>query len=158
MAFESFPIEAGHVLAFARAVGDPNPVFVDADAAANAGLAGVAAPPTFVQAGAQFDPDYALRPRPDVPWFGSGSGPGFANSNGGGLHAEQHFEYHRPLLVGDVLTASSTEGRTWEKTGRRGGRLTFFERVTVYRDASGEPVVTARLVGVTTEKTGQGDA
>ena len=34
MAIEQFPIEAGHVLMFARAIGDPNPIYADADVAA----------------------------------------------------------------------------------------------------------------------------
>src|SRR5881394_2254920 len=107
MAIERFPIEAGHVLMFARAIGDPNPVYADADVGV------VPAPPTFVTASAQFDPDYPLRPKVGEPWFGSGreatgakptvpSGGGGSEGGGGGtsLHAEQHYEYHRPLVVG----------------------------------------------------------
>jgi acyl dehydratase len=68
MAVERFPIEAGHVLLFARSIGDPNPVYADAEAAGEAGA--ILAPPTFVQASAQFDPDYPLRPRIGQPWMG----------------------------------------------------------------------------------------
>ena len=32
---------------------------------------------------------------------------------GGGLHAEQHYVYHRPVRAGDVLSASVREGRRW---------------------------------------------
>jgi hypothetical protein len=71
---------------------------------------------------------------------------------GGGLHAEQHYTYHRPLRSGDVLTATVRDGETWEKQGRRGGKLIFGESITEYRDANGELVVTARGVGVRTEK------
>jgi acyl dehydratase len=152
MAIGRFPVEAGQVLAFARAIGDENPVYQDERAAEKAGLSDLAAPPTFVQASAHFDPDYPLRPNPGVEWFGSGRGPGTHDKRGAGvLHAEQHYEYHRPLVVGDVLTATETPGKVWEKTGRRGGKLVFSEQVTVYRGASGEPVVTARLVTVRTE-------
>ena len=42
--------------------------------------------------------------------------------------------------------------RTWEKEGRRGGRLQFSETTIEYRTLSGELVVTARGVGVRTEK------
>jgi hypothetical protein len=152
MAIGSFPVEAGQVLAFARAIGDESPVYRSAAAAAEAGLAGIPAPPTYVQASAHFDPDYPLRPNPEMEWFGSGAGPGTHDPCGAGvLHAEQHFEYHRPLLVGDVLTATVTPGETWEKTGRRGGKLVFTEQTTVYRDATGAPVVTAQVVAVRTE-------
>ncbi|HVS12951.1 MAG TPA: MaoC family dehydratase N-terminal domain-containing protein [Thermoanaerobaculia bacterium] len=155
MADIRFPVEASHILMFARAVGDPNPVYADPGHAARTEVGGIIAPPTFCQASAQFDPDYFLRPRIGEPWFGSGKEPtGTPDKLGGGtgLHAEQHFEYHRPPRAGDVLTATSRDGETWEKQGRRGGKLVFNERITEYRDQAGELVVTARSVGVRTEK------
>ena len=69
-----------------------------------------------------------------------------------GLHAEQHYKYHRPLRAGDVLTATTRPGERWEKEGKRGGKLVFSETITEYRDQNGELVVTARGVGVRTEK------
>ena len=140
---------------FARAVGDTNPVYQDAEAAKKTEVGGIIAPPTFPQAVAQFDPDYPLRWRPGQPWFGSGktaSGVENRPSGGGGLHAEQHFEYHRHLKPGDVLTATNLPGKTWEKEGRRSGKLVFSENVTEYRDQHGELVITARGVGVRTER------
>jgi hypothetical protein len=166
MTASKFPVEAGHVMAFARAIGDFNPVYHDAELAAATEVGGIIAPPTFVQASAQFDPDYPLRPRPGVAWFGSGATPsgrtaepgsggsGSGGSGGGtGLHAEQHYEYLRPLRAGDVLTPTVRPGASWEKEGRRGGLLQFAETVTEYRDADGELVVVARSVGVRTAKT-----
>ena len=70
-----FPVEAGHILMFARSVGDENPVYTDAEAAKTTEAGGIIAPPTFAQASAQFDPDYPLRPKPGQPWFGSGKNP-----------------------------------------------------------------------------------
>jgi len=155
------PVEGLHVLTFARAIGDASPVYSDPDAARDAGLSAVPAPPTFVMASAHVDPDFPLRPRIGQRWYGSGReatgfGPDDADPAAGVLYAEQDFEYARPVLVGDVLTASTRPGRTWEKKGRRGGLLRFFEQVTEFRDASGELVVTSRLVGVRTEKTPHG--
>jgi hypothetical protein len=148
-----FPIEAGQVLAFARAIGDRDPQYARVADPGAGDLADVVPPPTYVQASAHFDPEYPLRPKPGTPWFGSGSGPGEAGSETlRMLHAEQHFEYHRPLRVGDVLTAEGHQGDTWERTGRRGGKLTFTELITVYHDAAGDPVVTARAVVAVTEK------
>ncbi|WP_131744893.1 MaoC family dehydratase N-terminal domain-containing protein [Frankia sp. Cppng1_Ct_nod] len=151
----TFPVEAGHILLFARSVGDPNPIYHDEEQAGKSEVGGIIAPPTFVQAASQYDPDYHLRPRIGEPWFGSGRTPSGVSepaSGGGRLHAEQHFEYFRPLRPGDVLTVTSTPGKTWEKTGRRGGKLVFEEHVTEYRDAAGELVVRARGVGVRPEK------
>ncbi|HYZ99079.1 MAG TPA: MaoC family dehydratase N-terminal domain-containing protein [Acidimicrobiales bacterium] len=155
MAAERFPIEAGHVLMFARSIGDPNPVYADEEQAKESEVGGLVAPPTFVVAGAQFDPDYGLRPKIGRPWFGSGRGGGGRDrrsGGGSGLHAEQHFEYHQPLRVGDVLSATTKPGKRWEKEGRRAGTLVFSESITEYRNQRGELVVTARSVGVRTER------
>ena len=165
MAVDRFPVEAGHIMMFARAIADPNPVYYSEEAAQAAGLPGIPAPPTFVQASAQFDEDYPLRPRIGEPWFGSGreatgvgarpaptnrDGEGGERPSGVGLHAEQHYEYHRALRAGDVLHATSRPGERWEKQGRS-GKLVFTEHVTEYRDEQDELVITARTVGVQTE-------
>jgi acyl dehydratase len=156
MSVERFPVEAGQIMLFARAVGDPNPVYHDERHAASYEVGGIIAPPTFVQSSAQYDADYPLRPAPGVPWFGSGrhdsgaAAPGSGPDGGTSLHAEQHFEYHRPIHPGMVLRAITEPGRTWEKHGRS-GRLLFGETITRYVDQAGEPVVTARSVSVRTE-------
>lgn len=160
MAVERFPVEAGHIMMFARAIGDKNPIYYDEDYAKNAEPGSIVAPPTFVQAGAQFEPDFRLRPKIGEPWIGSGreaTGVSKEDTAGmaSGLHAEQHFEYHRNLKPGDVLTATTKDGETWEKQGRKGGKLSFAEFVTEYRDQNGELVVTARSVSVRTERPAQ---
>ena len=159
MAVEKFPVEASHILMFARSVGDYNEIYADEEYAKTTEPGSVIAPPTFVQASAQFDPDYFLRPKPGKPWFGSGKEPtgikkedSGGGGGGGGLHAEQHYEYHRHPKPGDVLTATVKPGKKWEKQGKRSGKLLFSETVTEYRDQNGELVVTARSVGVQTER------
>ncbi len=155
MAKITFPVEATHIMMFARSIGDENPVYHDAEKARSTGAGGIVAPPTFPQAVAQFDPDYHLRPKVGEKWFGSAKGASGVEgkpSSSGGLHAEQHFEYHRPLRPGDVLTVETKPGKTWEKESKRAGKLMFTERVTEYRDQKGELVVTARSVGVRTER------
>src|SRR5947208_9484303 len=129
MAVKKFPIEAGHIMLFARAIGDDNQIYSDEDYAKTTEPGSIIAPPTFAIASAQFDPDWSLRPKPGKPWLGSGKEPtGFQRSSGGGgsggsggggggLHAEQHFEYHRHLKPGEVLTATTKPGKTWEKEG-----------------------------------------
>jgi hypothetical protein len=166
VAVDRFPIEAGHIMMFARSIGDPNPIYADEAYAAGTEVGGIIAPPTFAQASAQFDPDYVLRPKIGQPWFGSGreatgirreAGEGGGGTGGGGggagrgLHAEQHFEYHRHIKPGDVLSATTREGDRWEREGRS-GKLHFSETITEYRDQNGELVITARGVGVMTER------
>lgn len=161
MAVEKFAVEASHIMMFARSVGDDNQVYYDEDYAKDTEPGSIIAPPTFAQASAQFDPNYGLRPPIDGDgWFGSGGKPsgakaregGGGGGGGGGLHAEQRFIYHRHIKPGDVLSATNKPGKTWEKQGRRSGKLVFSESVTEYRDQNGDLVVTAIGVGVRTER------
>lgn len=141
----TFPVEASHIMMFSRSIGD-----FSADYDANA-----AAPPTYAQSVAQFNPDYFLRIKDDEPWFGSGRNPSGIEgkpASSGGLHAEQHFEYERPIRPGDVLTVTTRDGNTWERESKRAGKLMFSERITEYRDQNGDLVCTARSVGVKTER------
>jgi len=161
MAVKKFPIEASHIMMFARSVGDDNDIYFDDEYAKTTEPGSVIAPPTFMQSSAQFDPDYFLRPAIGKPWFGSGKeATGLkpktdgekSSDTKGGLHAEQHFEYHRHPQPGDILTATNLPGKTWEKEGKRSGKLVFSESITEYRDQNGELVVTAKGVGVRTER------
>jgi hypothetical protein len=161
MAVDKFPIEASHIMMFARSIADGNQIYYDDDYAQGTEPGSIIAPPTFAQASAQYDENYFLRPKIGEPWFGSAKeatgvkreeGDGSGGGGGGGLHAEQHFEYHRHLKPGDVLTAAIKPGKTWEKESKRAGKLMFSETVTEYRDQNGELVITARGVGVRTER------
>ncbi len=143
----TFPVEATHVMMFRRSIGDYS--------VADTGLGNDAVPPTFPRAVAQFDPDYHLRLKPGTEWFGSGktaSGVAGKPASSGGLHAEQHFEFMRPVRPGDLLTVTEHVGKTWEKESKRAGKLIFTERVTEYRDPKGELVCISRGVGVRTER------
>lgn len=146
----TFPVEAGHIMLFARAIGDPNPIYYDSTYAATTEVGGIIAPPTFLAAGAQWDPEWRYRPRIGESWFGSGATPsGVAPEDrppAGGVHAEQHFEFRRPLRSGDVLTATVSPGEEWVKQRSTGGELHFSETVTTYTDAHGDVVATARMV------------
>jgi acyl dehydratase len=142
----TFPVEATHILMFARAIGDDNPVYRDAEAAARTEVGGIIAPPTFPMAVEQFDPDPPARPKIGQAWIGSGRTPSGAPSNSGQLYAEQEYIYHRPMRPGDVLTVEIKEGGSWEKEGRRSGKLKFVEFLYEYRDQAGELVVSGRRV------------
>jgi len=152
------PVEASHILMFARAIGDPNPIYYDAPYAATSEVGSIIAPPTFTAAAAHFDPDHAMRPKIGEPWLGSGRSPTGRvdrpqrGEGGTGLHAEQHYEYHRPLRPGDVLTERKREGRTWGSEGRRAGKLAFHELISDFYSQDGELVLVARAVVVRTER------
>ena len=140
MSIERFPVEEGHIMLFARAVGDPNPVYSDAAYAAESEVGGIIAPPTFVQSSVHFASERKL---------GGATPPQVPNPRG--LHAEQEFQYHRPLRPGDVLSVDVRPGERWEKQGRS-GKLIFSERIIEYRDQQGDLVVTARSIAVVTEQ------
>lgn len=151
-----FPVDRTQVMLFARSLLDIRPEYSDPDDPATKAVGGIVVPPTFVQCSAHWDPDYFLdltRPRKGAPPVhrseqAGGGGGGMAR----GLHAEQHYEYHHPIHVGDVLTVTQRPGNRWEKEGRRGGKLLFSESVTEYRNQDGVLCVTATSVGVQTER------
>ncbi len=126
-----FPVEAGHLLGFRRAIGAPE-------------SPGGFAPPTFAAATDHFDPAYTRRPP-----LGRGWGAGLPESH---LHVEQHFTYTRPLRPGELLVARRGPGEVREKTGRS-GRLRFVEERTELRDETGALVLVMRWVDVHAERT-----
>ena len=70
MAVARFPIEAGHVLMFARSIGDPNPVYADAEA--TAAEVGASSPRPRSCRRRPVRPRLRPAPRIGRPWFGSG--------------------------------------------------------------------------------------
>jgi acyl dehydratase len=151
----TMPVEATHIMMFARSVNDDNQVYYDADHAAKTEVGHILPPPTFYRSVAQFDLDYFLRPKVGEKWFGSAKGPSGIDekpASSGGLHAEQHFEYHHPVKPGDVLTVTTRDGEKWEKVSARAGKLMFSETIQDYHNQDGLLVVTSRSVGVKTER------
>jgi len=124
----SAPYEVSRVkiAEFADAIGDPNPLFRDADAARAAGYPDVIAPPTF----------------PIVVAIGASasaiSDPGLGLNYAMVVHGEQKFAYSRPLHAGDVVTAQSTITSI-----KQAGSLTMLTTETEIRSLAGEHVCTA---------------
>lgn len=136
---EGFEIEAGKVEEFARAIKDDDEVHRDADVARERGFEGVPAPLTFERVSTF--PRYR-----SVERFGIDLG--FRREYT--IHGEQEYEYERPLLVGDVLTGTTTLTDVYQRNGGRGGTMTFAELETTYTDEADELVVTARSVAIET--------
>jgi hypothetical protein len=135
----TFCIEPGHVLVFARAVGDE-------DLADGVPAPGTVAPATFPSAAIQFDPTHMRGLR------ASGALADTTSRIGGSvLHAEQEFEYFAPVRVGDHLSVTEYENATWRKHSRRAGDLLFREILKDYHDAEGKLVLQSRMVLVETE-------
>ena len=146
-------IERGPVSFFAKAVLDDNPVYRDPKAATDAGFDGIPAPPTFTFAMQHMGAFGELQP-PDPTGGTNPMHSVMGELYGKGaliLHGEQEFEYHRPLVVGDVLSGKGTIVDVYEKD-TESATMTFIVIETVWRDdATGDPVVTEKfnLIGRT---------
>lgn len=137
----TLPIEPGKIREFARAILDDNPIYRSAKEAASAGFQGIPAPPTysvvsafFQESGSRLDVGLDMRYT---------------------LHAEQEYEYHIPVVAGDILTGRSRITNRYEKEGRRGGKLVFVTVETVYENQIGQKVLTVRQTLVQTSKTAE---
>ena len=129
---KEFPLGEFHVTAedirdFAEAVGDRNPLYLDPEAAQQAGYPAVIAPPTFCMH------IRGQRVLPEIPLD-----PGLTS-----LHAGQEFEYTDEIYAGQTYTAVGKLVEVYEKTGRS-GPLGVIVREMAVRDATGKTVVTLR--------------
>jgi acyl dehydratase len=137
-ATEPYEVSRVKIAEFANAIGDPNPVYRDRDAAAAAGYPDVIAPPTFPIV---------------VTMAASGKAvadPGLGINYAMVVHGEQRFEYTRPLRAGDVVTAQSTI-----ESIKTLGRNVMMTTRTEVRTTGGEPVCIAYSTLV---ERGAGDA
>jgi len=139
-------VERGQLAQFAAAVKDDNAVYRDQRVAAEAGLPGIPAPPTypFVMGNFGAFPELQTEDAPTGNPMGAVLGPLMAN---GGLilHGEQEFTYHRPVFAGDVLEGKGMVVDAYQKESK-GKTMTFVVVETAWSDsATGEPVCTSRM-------------
>lgn len=139
---ENLEIEAGKVEEFVRAFRDDYSVFRDEEVAQEAGYDDIPAPLTFTRVA------YFPRYRPDDIGSDLGFDLGLRKENV--LHGEQEYEYERPLVVGDVLSGTTTLVDVYQSEGSRGGTMTFCVYETEYRDQNDELVLTERLTRIET--------
>ena len=123
----SFPVKREDVLAFADAIGEENPIYRDAGAARAAGHPEQVAPPTFVTkmqilTSGQVVLDQEL---------------GLDYSRV--VHGEQSYRWRRPVVVGDVLSATPRVADIYSR-----GPNEFLVIEADVKDASGQTVVVAR--------------
>ena len=122
-------VERGKIREFARALKDDNPIYFD-EAHAKHTAGGIMAPPTFSMTVGFWDDG---RSRPlltyDVRRL---------------LHGEQEFEYLAPIYAGDTLTAVGRVADVYEKSGSRGGTMTFGIIETSFTNQRGEKVLISR--------------
>lgn len=139
-------IERGPVANFATAVCDPDPVYRDPQAAKEAGFDKIPVPPTypFVMATWGEFPEMQPADRPTGNPLAEVIGP-LMSKGGIILHGEQEFEYHRPVVVGDILVGEGEVLDAYTKDSK-GKTMTFIVTETVWRDdETSEPIVTTRF-------------
>ena len=126
-AADPYEVSRVKIAEFADAIGDPNPLYRDREAARAAGFADVIAPPTFA-----------------IVVSAAGSAkvthdPGLGVNYAMIVHGEQSFTHARPLHAGDVVVSQSTI-----ESIRALGTMTTLTTVTEIRTVDGEHVCTAR--------------
>ena len=116
---------------FAKAIGEKDPVYLDAAAAKAAGYADVPAPPTFLFA-AELDSgaNDQLLTDLDIPLAKL-------------LHGEQSFRYLKPVCAGDTVTVQSTITDIYDK---KGGKLEFAVKDSKLTNQRSELVAELRTV------------
>jgi acyl dehydratase len=123
---EVYEVGREHIRSFARAIGDDNPLYVDAEAARAAGHRDVVAPPTFLTV-------LGFRFASEGPIADPGLGLDYSRL----VHGGQAFTAHRPVVAGDRLRSTT---RVDAIRGAGGNEImTTVQEVT---DESGEPVAT----------------
>ncbi len=125
-ASEPYEVSRVKIAEFAAAIGDPNPVYRDTAAAQAAGYPDVIAPPTFAIVISMSAAGTAM------------ADPGLGLNYAMVVHGEQRFDYARPLVAGDVVTARPTITEI-----RDAGRNVMLTTSTEIRTTAGELVCTA---------------
>ncbi|WP_047866198.1 MaoC family dehydratase N-terminal domain-containing protein [Rubrobacter aplysinae] len=127
------PVERVAVRRFAEAIGDPNPVYTDPEAARRSVHGGLIAPPTF--------------PRT----FEYGSVPGAELPLEGLIHGGHNTVYERPLYVGESVVCRVELKRSFDREGRS-GRLGFLVFERTGETPEGERIFTSDDTVVVTEQ------
>ena len=123
-------VEAGAIIKFSQAIGDPNPIFNDEGTARESRYGGLIAPPTF------------LRSMGPGPMKAQVRSPYPANLDGG-----SEWEYFEPVRSGDRITVTVKVVDISERQGRL-GKMVFIVRETRYVNQLGKTVATQRGTGI----------
>jgi len=125
-------VERGKIRELAKAIGDPNPIFQDREAARKEGYKDTPAPATFLT----------------VPMMWSTSMPfvitDLAINFMMVLHGEEEYEYYQEIYPGDVITATPKIAAIEEKTSKSGRKMDMVTVELLYTNQRNEKVARAR--------------
>ena len=125
---EVFEVEKGHIRRFAKAVGDPNPLWQDEAYARKSRYGSIISPPMFLQD--EGKNKFADRLMEII------SPLGFLN---GGLD----IEFYKPMIPGDMITTQAKLSDLYEKQGKT-GKLLFMVVEVTFTNQRGELVSISR--------------
>jgi acyl dehydratase len=128
---QTVQIRGDGIREFAKAVGETNPLYFDTEAAKRAGYPDIIAPPTYPIAfmAESMNADLFFELDLNIPSI---------------VHAEQEFEYVRPVVAGESLSIQGRIADITEKQGRS-GILDFVVMEADASDAKGAKVYTSRI-------------
>lgn len=127
-------VERGKIRELVRAIGDPNPVYTDRDAAIAQGYKDVPASPTFLTVPAMWCNTLAivlLDASVNVAMV---------------LHGEEEYEYLAEIYPGDVLTGAPKLVSIEEKESKSGRMMHMVTIETNYTNQRGEKAAKARTL------------
>jgi acyl dehydratase len=127
-------VEAGMLALFCEAVGETNPIYLDAQAARAAGYRAIPTPPTYASVLANLAP-----PKRDLVIDVLGA------DLGSMLHGEQGFKQHKPIFVGDRVRLRQRIVDIYDK---KGGALEFVVLETSVTNQDGELCAAMHTVAV----------
>jgi acyl dehydratase len=127
-------VERGKIRELVRAIGDPNPVYTDRDAAVAQGYKDVPASPTFLTVPAMWCNILAtvlLDASVNVAMV---------------LHGEEEYEYFAEIYPGDILTGVPKLVSVEEKESKSGRMMHMVTIETGYTNQRGEKAAKARTL------------
>lgn len=132
----TYSVEKGKIRELAAAIGDPNPIYYDEEAAKSEGYDGIPIPLTFLQVidlwgGYSFEQKCQKLNLNPVKI----------------LHGEQGYEFFKPIYADDVLTVSGKVADVKVKQGSSGG-MNLITLEFEYRNQYNELVARSRNVTI----------
>ncbi len=128
----TWEVERGKIRELVKAIGDPNPVYLDKDAALAEGYADTPAPLTFLT----------------VPMMWCEKMPSIINDLKINimmlLHGEEEYEYYRQIYPGDTITGTPRVARIEEKESASGSKMDMVTVEVLYENQRGENVAKSR--------------
>ena len=130
----TWEVERGKIRELARAIGDPDPIYLDKEAAVAEGYEDTPAPPTFLT----------------VPMLWSDKMPAIINDLKINfmmvLHGEEEYEYYRQIYPGDVITGTPRVTNIEEKESKSGSRMDMVTLEVLYKNQRSEDVAKSRTL------------